>query len=504
MFKRTMLSRAIRSVISRPVTTAILLGAAVGATAVGVTGAAPGGGVPAPAAALMSVPGSFADLVERTRPAVVAIKTAGSAANPLPRLNPGLLPEHFRHFFRRHYGGPTHPVEGMGSGFIVDPNGLVVTNYHVVKDAETIVVVTYDGEELPAKVQGYDEKTDLALLKVEAKGDLAYVSFGDSDATRVGDWVVAVGNPFGLGGSYTAGIVSARGRNIQSGPYDDYLQIDAPINRGNSGGALFNVQGEVVGVNTAIYSPNGGNVGIGFAVPAKLASRVIAALRDDGQVERGWLGVRIQAISKTIAESMDLAGTDGALVVSVEPGSPAARAKLAPGDVIVGFGKDKVMSSRDLPWLVADAALGARIPLTVLRGGEELVIDVLLHKRADKGAVVSADADHGGGDGLAGEVLGGAPLGLELAPLTDAYRARLGWPVDKRGVVIAAVVPGSKAAKERLRPGMVIRMVGRVEVNSPAGVVAQVKAARAEKRRNVVFLVADGDGWAAFVALPLA
>ena len=304
--------------------------------------------------AAVQAPASFATLVERVKPAVVNITVTGKSVSTSTTGIPDLeLPDspYFGDFFERFFRQlPAQPeshesmpsVKGVGSGFIVTADGFVVTSNHVIEDASRIEVVLDDGVRLPAKVHGRDPKTDLALLKIKPQRELPYVAFDESDAARPGDWVVAIGNPFGLGGTATTGIISARGRDIQSGPYDDYLQIDVPINRGNSGGPLFDTTGRVVGVNTAIYSPTGGNVGIGFAVPASQAKSIIGQLMANGHVERGWLGVQIQSLTDALAESMQLPHTRGALVSAVTPDSPAARAGIRAGDVILTFDKHEI------------------------------------------------------------------------------------------------------------------------------------------------------------------
>ncbi|MCE3004641.1 MAG: trypsin-like peptidase domain-containing protein, partial [Xanthomonadaceae bacterium] len=341
---------------------------------------------PAPTASFAGAP-RFADVIERVRPAVVNIATVrelragpgrvrmeGRAFGPGGREtapDDPRLRELFRHFFGDQAPGPVGPrhAQAAGSGFVVDPAGWIVTNRHVVADATTITVTLQDGRHFDATVKGEDEKTDLALLKVDVPQPLPAVAFGDAESARIGDWVIAIGNPFGLGGTATAGIISARGRDIRSGPYDDYLQIDAPINQGNSGGPVFDETGRVIGVNTAIFSPNGGNVGIGFAIPADTVRDVVAQLREHGRVERGWLGVEIQAVTDEIAQGLGLDAARGALVAAVEPGSPAAAAGLAPGDVVTAFAGVPVAEVRDLTRAVARAADGERASIEVWRDG---------------------------------------------------------------------------------------------------------------------------------------
>jgi len=446
----------------------------------------------APAAA-RGAPDSFADLAERLGPAAVSITTESFAANieGLPEFPEGSpFEEMFRQFFERY--GNSAPQQrlpvALGSGFIIDPAGYVVTNSHVIEQADAIMVRLDNGEELEATVIGVDRKTDIALLKVEPAAPLPHVTFGDSDAVRVGDWVLAIGNPFGFGNSVTAGIISARQRDIQSGPYDDYLQTDAPINRGNSGGPLFNMDGEVVGVNTAIYSPSGGSVGIGFAVPSNLVTRVIGQLRDFGRTKRGWLGVRIQSVTPDIAEGFGLPDASGALVASVTPGGPAEAAGLESGDVIVRFNGKAIAEMRELPRVVADTEVGQTVEVVVIRNGREQVIDVEL------GELEAFE------DQLAGE-LGmsqGTPgtskvpsevLGMTLAPMSVGLAEQFGLDPEGGGLVVTAVVPGSPAARADIVPGDIVLQVGQAPVAAPEEVGREVDGARDRGAKSVVVLV---------------
>jgi serine protease Do len=446
---------------------------------------------------------SFADLVERVQPAVVNVSTRiRGKASKAPSAPFNIPPDSpFREFFERHFGpvpeGGTPDAQGVGSGFIVDAQGHVVTNHHVVRNADEIVVTLSDGTELPAKVVGHDDKTDLALLKLDTDKSLPFVRFGDSDGARVGDWVVAVGSPFGLGGTVTAGIISARGRNIQSGPFDDFLQVDAPINRGNSGGPLFDQNGQVIGVNAAIFSPSGGNVGIGFAIPSQLAAPIIEALKSQGYVERGWMGVSIQPLSPELAESFGLDEPRGALVAGVLADGPAARAGISVGDVIVRFGDEKVQIMRDLPRIVAAAKAGIRVPVEIVRNGEAktLTLDVgEMPGSDDKVAAAAPDTRDEGG---------AARLGLALAPLDDETRQRLELDSGVQGAVIAQVQAASPAALQGLRPGDVILRVGTQNVTGPQQVIDAVHAAAEAKRKHVVILVSRR-GNERFVAVPFA
>ena len=456
-----------------------------------------------PPLTLPGQPQSFADLVERVQPAVVNVSTLtrrGTSAAPSTPFN---LPEGspFREFFERRFGplpeGGPPQAQGVGSGFIVDVDGHVVTNHHVVKGADKILVTLNDGTELSATVVGHDEKTDLALLKVDAGEPLPFVTFGDSDRARVGDWVVAVGSPFGLGGTVTAGIISARGRNIQSGPFDDFLQIDAPINRGNSGGPLFDHSGEVIGVNTAIFSPSGGNVGIGFAIPAQLAAPIIASLKTDGYVQRGWMGVNIQALSPELAESFGLADAKGALVAGVLDDSPAAKAGIRIGDVIVRFGDSEVENVRELPRIVASTRAGARVPVQVVRDGTPMTLELDVAQMPGSEQVARAGTSEGE------DADGTARLGLSLTSLDNAARERLGLGNEARGAIISQVHPGSPAARQGLLPGDVILRVGTKSVDGPQQVIDAVQEAAATSREHVVILVSRR-GNERFVAVPFA
>ncbi|WP_425491899.1 DegQ family serine endoprotease [Kaustia mangrovi] len=452
-------------------------------------------------------PQSVADLADELSDAVVNISTSQRASAqetiPMPNLPPGSpFKDFFDEFFnqqRPNGDTPRRRVNSLGSGFVIDPDGIVVTNNHVISDADEIEVNLSDGSTLKAELIGRDTKTDLALLRVEPEKPLTAVTFGSSDALRVGDWVMAIGNPFGLGGSVTLGIVSARNRNINAGPYDDFIQTDAAINRGNSGGPLFNMDGEVVGINTAIISPSGGSIGIGFAIPATTAARVIDQLRRYGEVRRGWLGVRVQTVTDDLAESFGLSEPRGALVADVTKGGPAEEAGIKPGDVIVEFDGKPVPEMRDLPRVVANTAIGKAVDVVVLRNGEEQTISVTLGDLDEGEKLIAGNSSDEGDDkdGAMPETL----LGLELAQLTPEARQRYGIDESVDGVLIAAVNDDGPAADKGIEAGNVIVQVGQEPVSEPADVQRRVSALVKEGRRSILLLVANRDGDMRFLAI---
>ena len=458
-----------------------------------------------------ATPESFADLAESLLPAVVNISTTQTLGDRLergpeiPEFPPGSpFEEFFRDFFDRRGQGPSVPqrrATSLGSGFIIDSAGHVVTNYHVIEGADEITVILQDDTNLDAELVGWDDKTDLAVLKVETDRSLPSVQWGDSNQMRVGDWVLAIGNPFGLGGTVTAGIISARARDINAGPYDDFIQTDASINRGNSGGPMFDLNGEVIGVNTAIFSPSGGSVGIGFAIPSSLASSVVEQLVEFGRTRRGWLGVRIQTVSDEIAESLDLETTSGALVASVTPGGPAADAGIEPGDVIIRFDGQDVDEMRRLPRLVADTAVNKEVDVTLWRRGETLDVRVILGEleRAEEEGLLAAAP---GGEVVEGEEQIEA-LGLTLAGLSDELRERFGLGPEINGVVIIDVAAESAAAEKGLRPGEIILEVGQEPVASIGDIERMIQEAEDSGRRSVLLLV-EREGDLRFVAVPIA
>ncbi|MFQ5954046.1 MAG: DegQ family serine endoprotease [Kiloniellales bacterium] len=465
-------------------------------------------------AAARLMPEGFAGLVEKTAPAVVNISTTrkdpwpGDMDRPefrFPRLPEG---SPFKDFFDRYFdmpqAGPEGPrpppgMRGMGSGFIVASDGTIVTNSHVIGDVSDITVTLDDGSEHQARLIGRDRKTDLALIKIDADRPLPSVSFGDSDKMRVGDWVVAVGNPFGLGGTVTVGVISARNREIEAGPYDDFLQIDAAINRGNSGGPLFNKDGEVIGVNTAIWSPTGGNVGIGFAIPSNLASSVIQQLRETGHVERGWLGVQIQSVTPEIAESLDLGDRRGALVANVTAAGPALAAGVKQGDVILGFAGERIDDARDLARVVARTSADSRVDMTVWRTGKEITLGVTVGRQPEEQHMAAAEP----GLPMPSDESRLETVGLRLAAVTPEMRRRFAIEGKLSGVVVTSVKPGSPAAKRGLRPGDVIVAVGQEPVETPDQVVRKVRHAASAGHRAVLFLISR-DGRQRFVPVDLA
>ena len=445
-------------------------------------------------------PSGFANLVEKVKPAVISVRVrqqarfrgmSGRGDNFFSPPGERSFREFFEFFgpnFRAQPNVPRHRGSrrtSQGSGFFISKDGYAVTNNHVVDGGGEVQVVLSDGTKFDAKVIGTDAKTDLALLKVDAKRTFDFVSFADKEA-RVGDWVIAVGNPFGLGGTVTTGIVSARGREIGAGPYDDFLQIDAAINRGNSGGPAFNIEGKVIGVNTAIFSPSGGNVGIGFAIPASLAKQVIQDLKDDGAVTRGWLGVNIQNISAEIAESLGVKGAKGALVSEVTPGSPAARAGLMTGDAITEVNGKPVKSPRDLARRISSLAPGSDVELTIYRNGRKVSEKVTIGSLPGK----TAGVGRSGGDPAS--VL--SRLGLRLT------QTRTDQGEDQ--IVVAQVDPDGVAAEKGIRPGDAILQVADVKVKTSDQFRAALKRARTLRRDNVLFLVRRGKS-NLFVAVPV-
>ena len=466
------------------------------------------------AAAARPGPDGFADLAARLLPSVVNISTTetirseaqeGETApgqSPFPPGSP--FDQFFKKFFNHNAEHGMNPdlelrkATSLGSGFIIDPSGYVVTNNHVIENADTITVILHDNTDLPATVVGRDPKTDIAVLKVHAAEPLVAAVWGDSDKARVGDWVLAIGNPFGLGGSVTAGILSARQRDINAGPYDDFLQTDAPINRGNSGGPMFDMDGRVVGINTAIFSPSGGSIGIGFAIPSNLAREVVDELirEPDHTVHRGWLGVRIQSVTDEIAESLGLDKAAGALVASVNPGGPAQRGGIEPGDVILSYDSKPVPDLRQLPRLVAESRVGSTVPVTIWRKRRREVLQVVVG-RLDDGPKVAANAP-AQKPSLADSI---TTLGLTLSNITPALKSKFSLGDDK-GVVVVAVVKDSAAAEKGLQPGDVIIEASQEDIATARDILGKIDAARRAGRKSILLLV-ERQGDLRFVALRL-
>jgi serine protease Do len=447
---------------------------------------------------------SFAPLVKKVSPAVVNISVSQKAdadsvaedqeADPSPGFPNSPFDEFLRRFFeqqgpggQRHFfqqspGGQAKRI-ALGSGFIIDPTGYVVTNSHVVGEAAKVEVTLQDSSKFAAKIVGRDPKTDIAVLKITSDKPLPYVSFGDSGAAQVGDWVMAVGNPFGLGGTVTTGIISARGRDIHSGPFDDFLQIDAPINRGNSGGPTFNLDGEVIGINTAIYSPNGGSVGIGFAVPSNAAKTIVTQLEEHGKVSRGWLGVQIQEVTPAIAASLGLEGEQGAIVAAVTPDSPGAKAGLKQGDVILSFNDKDIRQLRDLPRLVAATAPDARTTMMVWRNGQKTPLHVTVGELANE-QVASASGGPSEEQPAKAEA-----LGMHFAPLTSQLRRELHVAKDVHGVVVTRVDNGSAADDVGLSEGDILVTIDQQPVNSPQEAAEKLKQVATSQKKSALLLL---------------
>lgn len=466
--------------------------------------------VAAPAAALMPdaamarpAPDSFADLAGRLLPTVVNIattqtlKTADAQAQ-LPNLPPGSpLQDLFKDFLEQNKNAPRH-ITSLGSGFVIDPSGIVVTNNHVIEDADQITVTLNDGTSLPAKLIGRDEKTDLALLKVKPKTPLPFAKFGDSDRARVGDWVIAIGNPFGLGSTVTAGIVSARNRDINAGPYDDFIQTDAPINRGNSGGPLFDMDGAVVGVNSAIFSPSGGSVGIGFSIPSNMARDVIGQLRKFGETRRGWIGVRIQEVTPDIAEGLGLPTASGALVAEVTPRGPAAKAGLKNGDLITGFDGKSVPDSRTLPRVVADTPVGKTVNMDILRAHKKQTLKIVLARLDESDATAAKKPSPPQQKPKPGH----SKLGLSLSVLDAEARAKYHLGAGVKGVVVTDVNPDSPAGAKNFIPGDVIVEVQNQPVSTPDDVMKRLDADE-KAGKSVELMLVNRGGNLTFVAVRL-
>jgi serine protease Do len=474
-------------------------------------------GVTAPAAA-RPAPDSFADLATAVSDAVVNIsateiyeeKDAGNGSD----VDPGTpFDDLFDKFLRGHPRGGSDSDTGnmrerssnsLGSGFVIDPSGIIITNYHVISDSNEVTVIFTDGTKLHAKVIGKDSKVDVAVLKVKSDHPLKAVKFGDSDKMRVGDWVMAVGNPFGLGGTVTAGIVSARHRDIESGPYDDYIQTDASINKGNSGGPLFNMDGEVIGINTAILSPSGGSIGIGFATPSNTVAPIIDQLRAYGETRRGWLGVRIQSIDDSIAESLGLGKVRGALVAGTDPRGPAAEAGIETGDVIVKFDGEEVAESHDLPKLVGSTAVGKVVQIVIVRQGHEMAKLVTLGRLEDGQQNASLTvSDLSQGKKLIPSRIEKV-LGMALSTLDETSRLKYAIKDSvSAGVVVTGVDPNSPAAQKNILPGEVILEINQEPVHAATDVTKKMSALKNAGKKLALLLVSTPQGEVRFVAINL-
>ncbi len=458
--------------------------------------------------ASMRGPQSVAPVAEELIEAVVNISTSqaikGPQGIPLPNVPKGSpFEDLFEDFFDNDRGGrivPERKVSSLGSGFVVDgKDGIIVTNHHVIDGAEEISINFHDGTQLKAELIGKDSKTDIALLKVKPTKELKAVSFGSSADIKVGDWVMAIGNPFGLGGTVTVGIISAKARDINSGPYDDYLQTDASINKGNSGGPLFNMDGDVIGVNTAIISPTGGSIGIGFAVPADTASPVVQQLRKFGLVRRGWLGVKIQTVTDGIAGRVNVPAHTGALVAAVAPDSPAAKAGLKSGDVIVKFDGRNVTGMRVLPRLVARTPIDKTVDVEVRRNGEKKILRVTVGRLSEDEEQPEAPSRAQGKEAPQPEM---SVLGLKLSRLDDNLRSKYGFGSDVTGAIVSEVDPASPAA-ERIRPGDVIVEAAQEPVTNPQDIAKRVEDVKRSGGKTVQLGVEDALGGYRFIAVPV-
>jgi serine protease Do len=451
-------------------------------------------------------PFSFADLVERVSPAVVTVTVEQQVA-PQQSINPEDLPEPFRDFFDQYGQGQgqgghqfqePHKAVAMGSGFIIDKSGLIVTNNHVVADGRKITVKLPDGREFDAKLLGADAATDIALLKIRSDKPLPAVEFGDDHGVRVGDWVIAVGNPFGLSNSVTAGIISSINRDVGNGPYTDYLQIDAPINRGNSGGPTFDLKGQVIGMNSMIYSPSGGSVGIGFAIPSSTVHDVVEQLESHGKVSRGWLGVQIQSVTPEIAQSLGSKDNKGAIVASIVPGSPAAKAGFVQGDLVLAVNGKSVEDSRDLTRRVAAIPAGAKAVFAVVRGGNQKTLTATIGQRKEEQVASNAAQPRGGAPESTGEA-----MGLGLAAVTPEVRRSYNLDDHVSGVLVTRVDPESDAADKGIEPGDVVVAVANRPVHTPQDIKTQIAGAQAQGRKSVLMLVNGSNGGQRFVALKI-
>jgi len=469
---------------------------------------------PPSVAPLSQGPASVADLAQGLLGAVVNISTSqnvkgsdGPEAVPMPELPEGSpFRDFFDDFFKDRQGDGNRggqKVQSLGSGFIVDAKeGIVVTNNHVIADADEIEINFPDGSKLKAELVGTDTKTDIAVLKVDpSKKALTQVKFGDSNKMRVGDWVMAIGNPFGLGGSVTVGIISARNRDISSGPYDDFIQTDAAINRGNSGGPLFNMDGEVIGINTAIISPSGGSIGIGFSIPSEMAVGVVDQLRQFGETRRGWLGVRIQPVTDEIAESLGMATAKGALIAGVIKGGPVDDGVIQPGDVVIKFDGKDIREMRDLPRIVAESPVGKAVDVLIVRKGVEQTVKVTLGRLED-GEKLAENENGKPEEGKdSGPVATANVLGMTIGELNDENRKKFGIADDISGVVVTEVTKDSVAAERGIVAGDVITEIAQESVKSPKDMMDRVGKLKDQGRKNALLMLASKTGELRFVTV---
>lgn len=456
-------------------------------------------------------PASVADLAEGLLGAVVNISTSQTVKQKRPSVPIPKVPEGspFQEFFddlfpngQGNRGGgndSTRKTQSLGSGFVISADGLIVTNNHVIAEADEIIVNFSDGSKLEAVLVGTDPKTDIAVLRVKSDKPLEFVPLGDSDESRIGDWVMAIGNPFGLGGSVSMGIVSAIGRDINSGPYDNFIQTDAAINRGNSGGPLFNMKGEVIGINTAIISPSGGSIGIGFSVPTSLANQVIEQLTEFGETRRGWLGVQIQTVTEEIAETLGLPSAAGALVGDVFKDGPAEAGGIQSGDVVLKFNGKDVAEMRDLPRIVADTQVDDKVDVVVFRGGEKITIQITVGRLEDGEKTIKASISKEGAIVKKPKPV----LGMMLEDLTKESRESAGVASDVEGVLIVEVEKGSKAEDKGLKAGDVIVDINQERVKNPKDVSDRLKALKKQGRKNALLMVQPKDGAIGFVVLQI-
>ncbi len=475
--------------------------------------------LPSATPAYATGPESVANLAEGLLKSVVNISTSqtvdGPEGGPIapPNLPDGSpFKEFFDDFFKNQNPGDENggnegnggrngrKVQSLGSGFIIDAaEGIIVTNNHVIADADEIEVNLSDGKKLKAELVGKDSKTDLAVLKVDPKKyPLTAVKFGDSDKARIGDWVMAIGNPFGLGGTVTVGIISARNRDINSGPYDRFIQTDAAINRGNSGGPLFNMDGEVIGINSAIISPSGGSIGLGFSIPSELAAGVVNQLRQFGETRRGWLGVRIQPVTDDIAESLGMSSSDGALIAGIIKGGPVDDGTLQAGDVVKQFGTKPIKEARDLSRAVADSGVGDTVDVVIVRKGKEQTVKVKLGRLEDGEKTM---AQNGDGSGKSPVVESTKVLGMTLSDLNDEMRKKFEVADDVKGVVVTEVAPNSVAAEKNVVPGEVITEVAQETVETAKAFADRIAKLKSEGRKNALLMIASKTGELRFLTL---